>query len=88
MPPVQTVSVSLSVPKESKEVFDFFSKLVGDIRAKKPVAEIATGSLGELVKAVEGYDQLDDEVKSEHLDDLAAYGAKSLVGALKPVQAS
>ena len=53
-------------------------KLIGDIKAKKPVAELIAGSLGSLMSAVEGYDQLDEEAKMKEAHNL--YGI--LVGDL------
>lgn len=79
---MQTVSVELKVPKESKEVADAVFGIVADIKAKKSIAEIAGAALPNAIVAVEGYDMLDDEAKSAHKADLAAYLAKKIVEAL------
>lgn len=81
---VEVVPVSLSVPKESKEVVDAVAGIVADIRAKRPVAEIAVGALPKLLVAVEGFDQLDDEAKSKQRSDLAAYLVKNLLDSIVP----
>lgn len=57
------VEETVLVPKEMQDVRVFLVQLMKDIKAKKGVAEIAAGSLGNLMAAVEGYDQLDDEAK-------------------------
>ena len=57
------VKRELEVPKEMNDVALFLVKIVADIKAKKPVAELLAGSLAGLMSAVEGYDLLDDEAK-------------------------
>lgn len=79
---MQTVDVVLKVPKESKEVVDAAVGLVADVKAKKPIAEIAANALPKVVIAVDGFDQLDDEAKSQQKSDLAAYLAKAFLDAL------
>lgn len=51
----------------AKELDDALLALVGlakDLKAKKGVAEILAGSLPALIKAMEGLDQIDDELKA------------------------
>ena len=42
---METVSVELKVPKESKEVVDFIVELYKDIKAKKSISEISAENL-------------------------------------------
>ena len=79
---MQTVQVVLVVPKESKEVVDALVSILQDVKAKKSIGEIAAGALPKIIVAVEGFDQLDDEAKSEHKGDLAAYLVNEIVKAL------
>lgn len=79
---MQTVDVVLKVPKESKEVIDALVSLVADIKAKKPIGEIAGGALPKVIAAVDGFDQVDDEIKSENKADLIGYMGKELPHAL------
>ncbi len=80
------VEVKLSVPKEMNDVRLFLGKLVADIKAKKPIAEIAAGSLPGLMSAVEGWDQLDEEAKLAESYNLYALLAADIAAALaKPV---
>lgn len=57
------VSLKVDVPKEMNDIRVFLVQLIADIKAKKSVAEIVGGSLGGLMAAIEGWDQLDDEAK-------------------------
>lgn len=70
---MQTVTVTMEVPKESKEVVDCISSILKDVKAKKTVAEIAAGSLPKLVTAVDGFNAIGEEVKSANKDELAGY---------------
>jgi hypothetical protein len=79
---MQKIDVVMSVPKESKEVIDALTALVADIKAKKSIAEISSGALGNVVKAVEGFDQVDDEVKSDGKDEIMGYASMEIVKAL------
>lgn len=76
------IPVQLNVPKESKEVIDALTALVADLKAKKSLVEISTDMLPKLLIAVEGYDQLGAELKSDGRDDLAGYAVTQILGAL------
>lgn len=82
MSEVQTVAVELKVPKESKEVLDAVTNLIENIRAKKGVAEIAASELPMLIAAIDGFDKLGEEVKSEFKPDLIGYSGKEIAKAL------
>lgn len=51
--------------KELGEVFDALESVIADIRAKKPMLDIAKDNFEKLKNAVEGYDQLSDELKDK-----------------------
>lgn len=75
------VVVELQVGKESKEVVDALASIVADVKAKKPLAEVAAGNLTKLFAAVEGFDKLDDEFKDDKAA-IAAYIVKELLSGL------
>ncbi|MGB0452566.1 MAG: hypothetical protein ACPGJV_02545 [Bacteriovoracaceae bacterium] len=79
---VQTEEVVITVGKETKEVVDALNELVKDIRAKKEVSVIAVENLPTLLKAVEGVDQLANEMKSVHRDATIAYSGMKISEAL------
>lgn len=83
---VQTVKVELEVGKETKEVADCLRRVIEDIRAKKPIAEIASGNLSSLYTAVEGFDKVDDEFKHKTRNQTGAYAGLQLTEALVPVK--
>ena len=85
---VINVPVQMEVGKESKEVLDCVFAIVEDIRAGKPVAQIAAENLPALFTAVEGFDKLDDEAKSPQRSGLAAYAVKKSMDAFLPVAPS
>lgn len=79
---VVKIPVQINVPKESKDVIDALVVLIADLKAKKSLVEISSDMLPRLLVAVEGYDQLGDELKSDGRDDLAAYAVSQILGAL------
>lgn len=83
---VETVKVELEVGKETKEVADAIHGLVSDIKAGKDVSAIALENLPALMKAVEGFDKLDDEAKHKTRNATGAYAAYKLADALAPVK--
>lgn len=76
--PIETVSVTLAVPKESKEVADVIVAIAKLVLKKAEFSEYAT-LIGDASKAVAGYEKIKDEVKSEHKGDLAGYVTKEVV---------
>lgn len=80
---IELVKVETEVPKEMKEVADAVIGLVNDIKAKKNIAEIAAGSLPRVVVAVDGYDKLGEEAKTEQAFDAYAYLLAGIAKALK-----
>jgi hypothetical protein len=57
------IKLEVEVPKEMNDIREFIVKLIVDIKAKKPLAEIGASSLPGLIASIEGYDQLDEEAK-------------------------
>lgn len=55
----------LEVPKEMSEIVDALVGLVADIKAKKDISMIVAENLQPLMAAVEGFDKLGEEAKSE-----------------------
>lgn len=76
--------VKILVGKESKEVIDSVVGIIADIKAKKPVAEIVARSLPSLMTAVDGYDQLGDEMRSDSRNETVAYAGLQLAEVLAP----
>lgn len=79
---MNTIDVVMKVPKESKEVVDALVILVKDIKAKKPIGELAANALPKVIAAAEGFDQVGGEVKSEGRDELAGYLVQQIFSAL------
>jgi len=79
---VETVEKTIVIGKESGEVVDAVSELIKDIKSGKDVGTIAAESLGGLMKAIEGYDKLDDEMKHESRNATVAYAGLSIADSL------
>lgn len=77
------VKIELEVPKEMNDIRVFLVQVISDLKAKKPIAEVIAGSLGGLMAAVEGYDQLDEEAKLAEAYNLYALLASDIAKALK-----
>lgn len=85
-----TVSVTINPGKETKEVIDVLVKTVRLIKEavktkdKNAIISNSVAILGDIYTAVEGADQIDDELKGKNLDDSLAYLIKTLGGELIP----
>lgn len=79
---VVKVDVVMQVPKEGKEVIDALASILKDVKAGKPIAEIAGGNLQKLIMAVDGFEKLGEEVKSDGKDELAGYMVQQNMEAL------
>lgn len=79
---VELVQDQLNIPKESKDVVDFLANVVDGIKAKRPLAELAAAELPDLIKAVEGYQAIGEELKDGHRADLIAYFVKKVAAEL------
>lgn len=84
--PVQTVPVTLDVPKETKEVIDFLAAIADHFIQKKPVSEIAA-ILPQGIVAFDGYEKIGAEVKSQYKDEAAAYLVREVTKRLDPPKA-
>jgi len=82
MESVETVEVTMQVGKESKDVADVLAELVKDIRDGKTVGALTENVQG-IMKAVEGYDKLDDEQKHASAHGTRAYLAMKLSEAIE-----
>lgn len=71
---IEIVKIEVSVPKELNEIRVALNKVLVDVKAKKPFAEIASGNFPALVAAVEGFEKLDDEVKEKLQESLHCVG--------------
>jgi hypothetical protein len=81
---VEVVQVQVGVPKEMNDVKVALVSVIHDVKAGKPIAEIAAGNFPKLVDALNGVDQLDDAAKEklqESLNCAALFGAE-VAGAL------
>ncbi len=76
------MKVEIEIGKETMEVFELVAGLIEDIKAKKGVSEIAAENLPALYKAVEGFDQIDDEIKAEYVEETLALGVSKVVKAV------
>lgn len=77
------MDVTVKVGKETFEVFELVAELIKDIKAKKGVSEIVAENLPGLYKAVENFDQVDDEAKSEVIDETIALGMAKISKAIR-----
>lgn len=76
------VKVEVELPKEMKEVADCLIALTVDIKAKKPIMEIAAGALPKLMVAVDGFNKIGEESKSAQAMDAYAYLLAGIAKAL------
>lgn len=78
---IETVQVIFEVPKESKEIVDP-AILAAQYVIKKEWAKLAT-LVDDGIKAADGASAVVDEVKSEHMPDLAGYMTREILKAFK-----
>lgn len=76
------VKVELQVPKEMNDVREFLVKLLVDIKAKKPIAELVAGALPGLIAAVDGYNKISDEAKAKEAYNLYGLLVADVIAAL------
>jgi hypothetical protein len=72
--------------KEIADVGEALYGLLADIKEKKPIAAIAVENLPALMSAVEGVDQLDDEIKASPeaaFSTMGSYLGKVIAALLK-----
>jgi hypothetical protein len=83
---MESVDVTLKVPKESKEVIDLLKGVVEKVKAGAEVNDYLT-LIGDLSSALDGVDQIPAEAKSEGRDEIIAYLINQLMPILLPVEA-
>lgn len=74
---MELVNYELQVPKESKEVIDLLAVIFDKAKDGFEVSEFGDIT-GELIQAISGLDQVDDEFKGKNKDDLLAYLVKQI----------
>lgn len=67
----------VDIAKEVDDVGRLLVELVADIRAKKSVTEIAGENIQNLIDAINGIDQVDDEIKANRKVVMATIGART-----------
>jgi len=75
------VKYEMEIPKEGKEIIDAVAEIVAHFKQGKPLADAAL-LLPAVLQAVDGWDKLGDEVKSDGKDELAGYLVHKVLGAL------
>lgn len=80
---VRTVKSELQVTKEFREIVDFLGAVLKDVKEGKKAVKIAADQFPALFKAVDGFDQLSEEVHSVYLADNAAYLVKTVMNQLR-----
>lgn len=83
---IVTIPHTLNVPKESKEIVDGIVELIRDLKAKKSTSAVLAGQIDNISGYLDGWDELDDELKSEYRDDLAGYLVQQVMEILMPVK--
>lgn len=69
-----SVKVEVEVPKELNDVRVAVVSVVADIKAGKPLLEVAGGNLQKLNDAISGADKIPDELKAELAGSIALAG--------------
>lgn len=81
---METVDVTMQVPKEIKEIVDLLDGILQKVMAKAPIADYA-GLIDEAMLAADGVTGVSEEVKSAYRDEAAGYLVHKLLGTLLPV---
>ena len=82
MAEVQLIKKEVEVPKEASEVLDLVVELVADIKAGKDAGAITGENIPGLMKAIDGFEKIADEVKHDAIYMGAAVAIGELVGVL------
>ena len=78
---METINVTIAIPKESKEMADFLGKIIQHFVQKKSLAQISA-ILPEGIKAFDGFDKIDDEFKEDH-PAVTSYTSLQIMRSLK-----
>ncbi len=78
------IKKEVDIAKEADEVMEAVVSIVKDLKAGKTIQEVGAGNLPKILAAVQGIDQLDDEMAQNKGVVLATIGYRSgeLAGAL------
>jgi len=79
---METVKYCMEVPKESKEMVDAVAAIMAHFVSGKSIAEAAL-LLPTVMDAVNGYDKVPGEMKSQYNDEAAGYLVHKMWDALK-----
>lgn len=71
------IEKNLAIAKEVDDVALLLVSIVQDIRAGKPLSDIATNNVAKLMDALAGVDQLGNEVKENRKVVLASIGYRT-----------
>jgi len=80
---MNVVKKEVELPKELFEVSTFVVELLKDIVAKRSIAELSAENLPNLIAAVNGFEELKEELKDEKVYDLAALMVSDIIKVLK-----
>jgi len=83
---METVNVTLVVGKESKEVVDLIDAILEKVMAKAKIADYVE-LFDELTLAINGVQNVSEEMKDETRSNLAGYLVAKLMNRLAPVKA-
>lgn len=84
---MEFVEQTVKLPKELSEVKTALVELVKDIAEKKDLAVVIAESLPLLVKAIEGFDKMDEELKTPEAANVVALLGAEIFAALKKKEA-
>lgn len=82
---METLAVSMNVPKESKEMVDLLEGVAMKAKAGAEVSEYME-LIGKLSSALEGVEKMGDEAKSDGRDEIVAYLIHKIMPVLMPVK--
>lgn len=80
---MQLVKKEVELPKELSEVAIFVVEILKDIMAKKDIAAISAENLPNLMAAVQGFENMAEELKDEKVFDVAALMVSDIIKVLK-----
>lgn len=80
---IETVAVTINVPKQGKEMVDFLATTIEALASGKPKGEIAMGIIAGSMTAVEGYEKLPAEFKNAAAREaIIAYATQKIAAAI------
>lgn len=82
---METLAVSMNVPKEAKEMIDLLEGVAQKAKAGAEVAEYME-LIGKLSTALDGVDKIKNEAQSDGRDEIVAYLIHKIMPVLLPVE--